>query len=124
MLRARILDGGEPRDVRGRSLESIARTHFGRDAEVRCEHSDAVEPGVVRWTVLRPTLGGSAYTIIGRIVTHPDRSPGRPAKPTEGTSNVLVRRLPDDLKAELEQAARTAGRSLGEEIIRRLNATA
>ena len=119
-MRARIIVRGQTEDVTGRTVESIARTHFGRDAEVIPEHSELFDPPTTTWTVVSPAPHpGSGRPVHGRIVTD-NRGPGRPVKPRAGTADVLIRRMPLALKAEIESSARGAGRSLSEEIINRL----
>ena len=114
-----VYDGGGREDVTGRTVESIARTHFGKNATVRPIHSDLFNPPTTTWTVMEWKAQVNSYSVLGRIVTS-NRGPGRPAKTSEGTSNVLVRRLPADVKAEIEAAAQAAGRTLSEEIAMRL----
>lgn len=119
-MRARIIVRGKVTEVTGRSVESIARTHFGRDAEVTRDHSELHDPPTTTWTVSTPAqYPGGGRPVHGRIVTD-NRGPGRPAKPREGTADVLVRRMPATLKADLEMAAKSAGRSLSDEILHRL----
>lgn len=72
MIRARILRHEQPaQDVKGWSVESIARNHFGRRAEIRQEETTALQPSVVRWTVCVPAAGQvSSWHVLGTIVEY------------------------------------------------------
>lgn len=122
-MKARILRGGPDGtdlDVTGRTIESIARTRYGRDVQVRQEHSDLTDPGVIRWTVTRWVEAANAHSVLGTIVTWPTRpGPGRPPKHDEPTVRFPLR-LPKSVHAEVTATAATSGRSVNDEITRRV----
>ena len=70
MIRVRIQIGESVTEVRGKSVESIARTHFGRRVEVQREHDDAWKPTVIRYTVLRYDKRLNANHVLGIIVEY------------------------------------------------------
>jgi Arc-like DNA binding domain len=120
-MRARILlPGGDYKDVTGRTAESIARTHYGRDAQVRQEHSDLINPSGTRWTVTRWVEAVNAHSVIGTIITWPTRpGPGRPQKHGEPMVRVPLR-LPESVHAEVAATATEAGRSVNDELVTRV----
>ena len=114
-----ILDGGTREQVTGRTVESIARTRFGRRATVRRRHDDLIDPPTTTWTVMEWVDAANAHSTLGRIVTDnpepPKRGRGRPR-----VSDVrIVISIPSVLLAEIDAAAQAAGRSRAEEIRQR-----
>lgn len=114
-----VLDGGGRFQVSGRSVETIARTQFGKRATVRPVHDDLLNPPTFTWTVVEWRPKVDAYMTLGRIVVDnadaPRRAPGRP--------RMVERRIPigfpADVLADVEAAAKAAGSSISAEVIRR-----
>lgn len=119
-MRAQIArDGHDRQDVTGRTVDSIARTHFGKNAVVRPVHDDLVDPPTTTWTVIEwwpEDAGGNTYSVLGRIITT-NRGRGRPSThPVPRTEKVLLRLTPAE-KRQLASMAQSSGRSVNDEII-------
>ena len=112
-MRVTVIEGGVSRPERGRSLESIARRVFGRDAEVRPEHSEVFAPEVAIWTATRTDHHGTH--VLGKIVTGP-RVNGRPRI----TDTRIIVGVRADTLADIDKAAADAGITRSEEARRRL----